>query len=230
MTAQTITALRHADKFFIAGEWVAPSSDRKIDVVDSTTEQVCLSVAEAQEADMSRAVAAARDAFDHSGWPRLTHAERAGYLRAFGTELRKRSDMRRSLALYVAGLLAVSLAACSSQSGGSATSASGGSGASASVTTGSAIKLMVIADLETPVQALPQIVTGAQAAANQVNAAGGVNGRKIEILSCNTQGNPNVSASCAREAVSDHVAAVVGLLSITSSSVIPILAAAGTAK
>ena len=36
---------------------------------------------------MSRAVGAAREAFDDGPWPRLTHAERAEYLRALGAEL-----------------------------------------------------------------------------------------------------------------------------------------------
>ena len=29
---------------------------------------------------MNRAIAAARDAFDNGPWPRMSHAERAGYL------------------------------------------------------------------------------------------------------------------------------------------------------
>ena len=49
-------------------------------------------VAEAQAADITRAVAAAREAFDAGPWPRLSHAERAGYLRAIGAELAKRAD------------------------------------------------------------------------------------------------------------------------------------------
>jgi ABC-type branched-subunit amino acid transport system substrate-binding protein len=85
---------------------------------------------------------------------------------------------------------------------------------------------MVIGDIQTPVQALPQIVTGAQAAAKKLNAAGGIAGHQITILSCNTQGDPNVSAACARSAVSDHVSAVVGMLALTSASIVPILQAA----
>ncbi len=45
---------------------------------------------EAQAADISRAVEAARQAFDTGPWPQLTHAERAGYLRAIGAELVRR--------------------------------------------------------------------------------------------------------------------------------------------
>ena len=79
--------IRHADRFFIGGQWVRPSSDATIKVIDSGTEELFFSVAEAQAADISRSVEAARQAFDAGPWPRLTHAERAGYLRAIGAEL-----------------------------------------------------------------------------------------------------------------------------------------------
>ena len=63
-----------------------------IDVVDSGTEELYFRVAEAQAADISRAVEAARAAFDQGPWPRMTHAERAGYLRAIAASLKERAD------------------------------------------------------------------------------------------------------------------------------------------
>ena len=48
-------------------------------------------MAEAQAADIDRAVSAAREAFDNGPWPRLTHAERAEYLRALGEQVVQRS-------------------------------------------------------------------------------------------------------------------------------------------
>jgi len=72
----------HADRFFIGGEWVAPSSGSTIQVITPSTEELYATVAEAQEADIDRAVAAAREAFDHGPWPRMSHAERAKYLQA----------------------------------------------------------------------------------------------------------------------------------------------------
>jgi len=83
--------LRHTDRFFIGGEWVRPSSGAMIDVIDSGTEELYFRVAEAQAADMARAVEAARLAFDEGPWPRLTHAQRAEYLRAIGAGLRGRA-------------------------------------------------------------------------------------------------------------------------------------------
>jgi aldehyde dehydrogenase (NAD+) len=88
---QANAPIRHADRFFIGGQWVAPSSDATIGVIDSGTEEPYFSVAEAQAADVARAVEAAREAFDNGPWPWLTHAQRAEYLRALGAELEKRS-------------------------------------------------------------------------------------------------------------------------------------------
>ena len=50
--------IRHADRFFIGGQWVQPSSDATIKVIDSGTEELFFSVAEAQAAAISRSVEA----------------------------------------------------------------------------------------------------------------------------------------------------------------------------
>jgi aldehyde dehydrogenase (NAD+) len=84
--------LCHPDRFYIGGEWVEPSSAAAFDVVDPVTEVTYFSVALARADDMARAVAAARLAFDDGPWPRLSHAERAGFLRAIADGLRKRAD------------------------------------------------------------------------------------------------------------------------------------------
>lgn len=81
------------DKFFIGGDWVSPSSDARIAVVTPSTEDIFMHVAEAQAADVDRAVAAAREAFDHGPWPRMSHAARAGYLREIGRQIAARPDV-----------------------------------------------------------------------------------------------------------------------------------------
>ena len=103
---EATTPVKHTDRFFIGGEWVAPSSDSTIDVIDSHSEQVFLTVAEAQAGDMDRAVTAAKEAFDHGPWPRLSHAERAGYLRALGEEVVRRSAVIAQLWPREAGVIA----------------------------------------------------------------------------------------------------------------------------
>lgn len=77
----TRAPIAHPDQLFIGGDWVAPSSGSVFDVIAPATEELYLSVAEAAEADMNRAVAAARTAFDRGPWPRMSHAERAVFLR-----------------------------------------------------------------------------------------------------------------------------------------------------
>jgi acyl-CoA reductase-like NAD-dependent aldehyde dehydrogenase len=84
--------LSHADRFYLGGEWVKPASDGMIDVIDSGTEELYFSIAEATAPDMSHAVGAARHAFDDGPWPRMSHAERAGYLRALGAGLQERNE------------------------------------------------------------------------------------------------------------------------------------------
>src|ERR1700733_8492998 len=107
ISASDVSApIRHTDRFFIGGEWVTPSSDSPITVIDSHTEKAFLTVAEAQAADIDRAVTAAKEAFDHGPWPRLTHAERAAYLRALGDEVIKRSGDIQQMWPREAGVLA----------------------------------------------------------------------------------------------------------------------------
>jgi len=67
-----------------------PSSDAKLDIVAPATENVYFSVAEAQEADVNRAVAADVRRFDRGPWPRMSPRERAVYLRAIEQKLKER--------------------------------------------------------------------------------------------------------------------------------------------
>jgi acyl-CoA reductase-like NAD-dependent aldehyde dehydrogenase len=86
-----VTPVRYPDRFYIGGEWVTPSSGDLIDVVQPATEDVWARVAGARKADVYRAVAAAREAFDRGPWPRMPHEERARYLRAIADGLRERA-------------------------------------------------------------------------------------------------------------------------------------------
>jgi aldehyde dehydrogenase (NAD+) len=64
------------DRLFIGGEWVASTGTGTIDVINPTTEEVAGRVPEATEADIDKAVAAAREAFDRGPWPRMSATER----------------------------------------------------------------------------------------------------------------------------------------------------------
>jgi aldehyde dehydrogenase (NAD+) len=97
--------IRNPDRFFIDGIWTDPSSTSKVDVINSATEEVFATVAEAQEADVNRAVAAARKAFDHGPWPRMSHDERAQHMRAIAGELDKLADTHAQIWTAESGVL-----------------------------------------------------------------------------------------------------------------------------
>ncbi|GAA4520593.1 aldehyde dehydrogenase [Nonomuraea ferruginea] len=72
--------MRQHDKLFIGGEWVTPAGSGTIDVISPHTEEVVGRVPDGTAEDVDRAVAAAREAFDHGPWPRMTFAERAAVI------------------------------------------------------------------------------------------------------------------------------------------------------
>ncbi|MFD4669684.1 aldehyde dehydrogenase [Lentzea sp. NPDC058450] len=86
------SALKNADRLYIDGEWATPSSSATVEIIDASTELSWVDVAVAQEADMARAIGAARQAFDRGPWPRLRPAQRAEYLRRIAQELRDRES------------------------------------------------------------------------------------------------------------------------------------------
>ncbi len=71
------------DKLFIGGEWVDPAGSDVIEVISPHTEEVVGRVPEGTTADIDRAVAAARTAFDEGEWPRLAPAERIAAVQRF---------------------------------------------------------------------------------------------------------------------------------------------------
>ncbi len=92
MTTPRPSHVQHPGKLFIGGGWVAPSASSTFDVRDSATEEVVLTVAEAQAPDVERAVAAARKAFDTGPWPRLSPAERGVWLNKIADAWEKRGE------------------------------------------------------------------------------------------------------------------------------------------
>src|SRR5690606_30987025 len=89
MTPQGVN-IKYPDKLFIGGEWVAPTSGLKLEIVNPNTEEVVAIVAAAGDDDMDAAVAAARQAFDHGPWPTTPPAERAAKLMEMVDYLEKR--------------------------------------------------------------------------------------------------------------------------------------------
>lgn len=97
--------LRHPDKLFICGKWLAPRSQRLFDVIASHDEEVIYSVAEANEDDIAVAVEAARSAFDYGPWPQMPHAERATWMRRIADALEARADEFADIWTLESGIL-----------------------------------------------------------------------------------------------------------------------------
>jgi ABC-type branched-subunit amino acid transport system substrate-binding protein len=124
----------------------------------------------------------------------------------------------RLVLLAIAIVSSVGVAACG---GGSSSSNASSS------STGAVIKLMTIGPVSAPQFSLPSIPVGAQIAVNEINGTGGIDGHKLQLITCNDQNNPDAAAQCARQAISDKVAAVVGGLEDFDLQVVPLLQQAG---
>ncbi|MDE2597370.1 MAG: aldehyde dehydrogenase [Sphingomonadales bacterium] len=99
-------AIAHPDKLFIGGSWVQAHSGREIALASPDSGEIVARVAEADEADMDRAVAAARAAFDHGPWPRMAKGERLALYRAMVEHLKARTDeLARCWNAQVGGLM-----------------------------------------------------------------------------------------------------------------------------
>lgn len=81
-------------ELFVDGEWTAPSTGAVIEIVSPATEQVIGAAPSAAPADVDRAVAAARRAFDSGPWPRLDPAERIAAIERLAAAYKeRRADM-----------------------------------------------------------------------------------------------------------------------------------------
>jgi aldehyde dehydrogenase (NAD+) len=78
-----VTTTLKTNGLYIDGKWVDASSDEGLDVINPATEEVIGQVPQASIADVDRAVAAARRAFDEGPWPRMSPRERSDALLRF---------------------------------------------------------------------------------------------------------------------------------------------------
>jgi len=102
---QPAVNIARPEQLFIGGKWVEPSSAGRIDIVNPATEKVIARVAEAREADMDLAVAAARKAFDEGPWPGLTPVERGVYVQKLAELLGARmGELNRAWTDQMGGL------------------------------------------------------------------------------------------------------------------------------
>lgn len=77
-------------QLYINGKWVFPVDGATLPVIDPATETIFHHIPAAGIPEANAAVCAARTAFDHGPWPRLSGTERAKYLRAIAQGIRDR--------------------------------------------------------------------------------------------------------------------------------------------
>jgi branched-chain amino acid transport system substrate-binding protein len=118
-------------------------------------------------------------------------------------------------------------ASSSTSSGVSSPSSSGAPSSSGTAASGSPIILYGVTTYNNPSLSIPEINTGAQAAAKAINAAGGINGHPLQVTICDDNFNPNQAQSCAEAAVSHHATAVIAAQEFVDPNYFPTLEKAG---
>ena len=82
--------MRNYLKFYINGQWVEPTQDKKLVVINPANEQVCGQIALGVQEDIDNAVKAARNAF--SSWSQTSLDERLELLRSVEAQYQNRYD------------------------------------------------------------------------------------------------------------------------------------------
>ena len=114
------------------------------------------------------------------------------------------SRVRRTLPLMSAVTLVLAVAACSSSSSSSSSTGSASTGLKSPIT------VLVTAPVNSPAASLPQWIDTGKIYADAINAAGGWDGHKVNIVGCDNQVIPTVLLNCARQAASVHAVAMTG--------------------
>ncbi|MBA4024846.1 MAG: hypothetical protein C0482_21020 [Gordonia sp.] len=126
-----------------------------------------------------------------------------------------------SLVIAASASLVLALAACGDDSSSDDQTSSNQS------FTGDPVTVMTIAPVDTAAINQPEIHDAAKAAAASINNAGGLNGHEVKVINCNDGNDTNKAAECARQAVSENVAAVLGGFTTNGATINPILDQAG---
>jgi ABC-type branched-subunit amino acid transport system substrate-binding protein len=125
---------------------------------------------------------------------------------------------------------AFAVAGCGSSDDDTSTASGGGSTSTAAADApgGTPIKIGMVAPTGTPAFNENFEIASVKAAVRGFNARGGIDGHPIELVYCNDKGDPNTTASCARQMISEKVSAVVGGALLNGGTVLtPTLQKAG---
>jgi ABC-type branched-subunit amino acid transport system substrate-binding protein len=141
-----------------------------------------------------------------------------------------RTRTRGLAAAGVVTLLLLGLAAC----GGGGDDDDNGGDSSGKPTqdpnvnfTGDPVTVMTISTYDTDTLNAKAVLDVAQGAVVQINNAGGLGGHELKLITCNDKADPNQAAACARQAVDEGVAALVGGFTANGDAIMPVLEAAG---
>lgn len=93
--------MAHESRLLIDGKLVDSETGRQFDNINPATEQVLGSTADGTRADMERAVAAARHAFDHTDWSRNPELRAAGLRQLQAALESEREELRGELVAEV---------------------------------------------------------------------------------------------------------------------------------
>src|SRR4051794_10811248 len=130
----------------------------------------------------------------------------------------RRARRPRTVARVVFACLATVLAVTLSACGSSDDSADSGT-----------IKIMTWAPLKSQLTNYPAIAEAAKAYGKYINAKGGINGHKVDVIICDEGGDPTKATDCARQAIQEKVVAVVGSFGYTGDATIPLIKGADIA-
>ena len=79
-------------RMLIGGRWCNSANGKTFSTINPATEEVIAEVAEGDEEDIDRAVAAARDAFESGPWPKMDARDRGKLLNRLADLIEKNSD------------------------------------------------------------------------------------------------------------------------------------------
>jgi coniferyl-aldehyde dehydrogenase len=92
-------------KLFINGDFVDSVSGRTFDTINPSTGEIITSVSEGDKEDIDLAVKAARHAFDHGPWPRMSGLERGRIMMKFADLVDQHTDELSTIDAMNAGKL-----------------------------------------------------------------------------------------------------------------------------
>jgi branched-chain amino acid transport system substrate-binding protein len=130
-----------------------------------------------------------------------------------------RVEARLVCAVAVAAALIAGTACGSSSDSGSTSTAK-----AAPKPSGAPIKIAIISDTTKPTGlGVPEVAAAARARVDAINAAGGIKGRPVELIACDSKQDPNAGRACARRAVAGGALAVVGMQTAAEAAIIAVL-------